>query len=87
MLQTSGLLALFLLAIVLLIVGTKRAGAHLHIDALTTLIRAPLSFFTTTDTGVVTNLFSQDLNLVDTELPDAILNLLYCVSDPEHEGQ
>jgi hypothetical protein len=29
---------------------------------------------------VVTNLFSQDLNLIDTELPDATLNTLFCVS-------
>ncbi|KAG9597513.1 putative ABC multidrug transporter, partial [Aureobasidium melanogenum] len=50
---------------------------NIHKDALQTLIRAPLSFFTGTDTGVVTNLFSQDLNLVDTELPSALLNFLF----------
>lgn len=43
-------------------------------------MKAPLSFLTNTDTGVVTNLFSQDLNLIDTELPDATLNTLFCVS-------
>jgi hypothetical protein len=42
-------------------------------------MRAPLAFFTSTDTGVVTNLFSQDLNLIDTELPNATLNTLYAV--------
>lgn len=52
----------------------------MHRDALETLVKAPLSFFTSTDTGVVTNLFSQDLNLVDTELPNALLNFLYAVS-------
>ncbi|KAF4958905.1 hypothetical protein FSARC_10903 [Fusarium sarcochroum] len=41
---------------------------------------SPLRFFTQTDTGVITNLFSQDLNLIDTELPDALLNTLFCVS-------
>jgi ABC-type multidrug transport system fused ATPase/permease subunit len=72
--------SLLLLAIALLVVAVKRVGANLHRDALATLIRAPLRFFTTTDTGVVTNLFSQDLNLVDTELPDSLLNFLFCVS-------
>ncbi|TGO61642.1 hypothetical protein BOTNAR_0126g00140 [Botryotinia narcissicola] len=79
LLQISGLFSLLLLGITLFIVSVKRAGAKLHHDALRTLIRAPLRFFTKTDTGVVTNLFSQDLNLIDTELPDATLNTLFCV--------
>ncbi|KAH6867400.1 putative ABC multidrug transporter [Thelonectria olida] len=81
MLQISGLISLLLLGIVLFIVAVRRAGANLHHDALRTLIRAPLQFFTTTDTGIVTNLFSQDLNLIDTELPDALLNTLFCVAE------
>lgn len=80
LLQVCALLSLLLLGIALLIVSVTRAGAHLHRDALETLTRAPLRFFTTTDNGVVTNLFSQDLNLVDTELPTAVLNTLFCVS-------
>ncbi|CAG8962085.1 hypothetical protein HYFRA_00005128 [Hymenoscyphus fraxineus] len=79
LLQICGLLALLLLGITLFVVSVKRAGAKLHKEALTTLIRAPLSFYTNTDTGVITNLFSQDLNLIDTELPDATLNTLFCV--------
>jgi ABC-type multidrug transport system fused ATPase/permease subunit len=79
-LQICALIALVLLGVTLFIVAVKRAGANLHQDALRTLIRAPLSFFTNTDTGVVTNLFSQDLNLIDTELPDAVLNTQFCVS-------
>ena len=47
---------------------------------LKTLIHAPLSFFVATDTGVVTNLFSQDLNMVDTELPNSFLNTIHSVS-------
>lgn len=74
------MISLLLLGITLFIVTVKRAGAKLHLDALQTLIRAPLRFFTKTDTGVVTNLFSQDLNLIDTELPEATLNTLFCVS-------
>ncbi|ETS77081.1 hypothetical protein PFICI_10955 [Pestalotiopsis fici W106-1] len=80
LLQISGMISLLLLGVALFIVSVKRAGANLHQDALKTLMRAPLRFFTKTDTGVVTNLFSQDLNLIDTELPDAVLNTLFCVS-------
>lgn len=80
MFQLCGLLSLLLLGIAIMIVSVKRAGANLHQDALRTLIRAPLSFFTGTDTGVVTNLFSQDLNLIDTELPNGLLNTLFSVS-------
>jgi len=35
---------------------------------------APMSFFSTTDTGVTVNRFSQDLQLIDMELPIAALN-------------
>ncbi|KAL4906327.1 hypothetical protein BDW74DRAFT_177341 [Aspergillus multicolor] len=77
--QISGMIALLSLAISLWIVSVKKAGAHLHQQVLRTLLRAPLLFFTNTDTGVVTNMFSQDLNLIDTELPDATLDTLICV--------
>ncbi|KAM0563315.1 hypothetical protein ACHAPJ_001033 [Fusarium lateritium] len=80
LLQVSALISLLLLGISLFIVSIKRAGVNLHHDTLTTLVQAPLRFFTQTDTGVITNLFSQDLNLIDTELPDALLNTLFCVS-------
>ena len=32
-----------------------------------------MSFFTSTDTGTTTNRFSQDLELVDMELPTALI--------------
>jgi ABC-type multidrug transport system fused ATPase/permease subunit len=80
LLQISGLVSLFLLGIAIYLVSVKRAGANLHRDALRTLVRAHLRFFTATDTGVIINLFSQDLNLIDTELPNALLNTLFNVS-------
>jgi ABC-type multidrug transport system fused ATPase/permease subunit len=79
--QVSAVISLLLLGIALFIASVKRAGTRLHHDALRrTLMRAPLAFFAKMDTGVVTNLFSQDLNLIDTELPDATLNTLIAVS-------
>jgi ABC-type multidrug transport system fused ATPase/permease subunit len=77
------MLSLLALAITLWVVGIKKAGANIHIGLLQTLIHAPLRFFTKTDTGTVTNLFSQDLNLIDTELPEATLNTFFCVSSSE----
>ncbi|KAJ5973001.1 ABC transporter integral membrane type 1 [Penicillium vulpinum] len=79
LLQVCALISLLLLGISLLVVSVRRAGASLHQDALQTLLQAPLYFFTNTDTGVVTNLFSQDLNLIDTELPSATLNTIFSV--------
>ncbi|KAJ5096778.1 hypothetical protein N7456_007499, partial [Penicillium angulare] len=52
----------------------RTSGSRLHDAALRTLISAPLRFFSKTDTGVVTNLFSQDMTLLDGELPQAFIN-------------
>ena len=51
-----------------------KSGEGLHRDLLSTVLRAPMSFFTTTDVGVTINRFSQDLQLVDMDLPLAALN-------------
>jgi ABC-type multidrug transport system fused ATPase/permease subunit len=52
----------------------KLSGSRLHEAAIRTVIAAPLRFFATTDIGVVTNLFSQDMNVLDNELPLALAN-------------
>ncbi|KAK8053968.1 ABC multidrug transporter [Apiospora saccharicola] len=75
-LQVSRLITLFIYGYLCLITAVNRSGAKLHLDTLTTLMHAPLRFFTTTDNGQTTNLFSQDLNLIDMELPNALLNAL-----------
>lgn len=72
-------MSLLFLGIAIFIVAIKRTGSSIHSDALKTVIHAPLSFFTSTDTGAVTNLFSQDLNLIDTELPNSFLNTISAV--------
>lgn len=41
----------------------------LHWTILKTAMKAPMSFFATTDTGITTNRFSQDMQLVDLTLP------------------
>ncbi|KAI1880861.1 hypothetical protein JX265_001101 [Neoarthrinium moseri] len=79
LLNASAMFSLLGLGIGIFVLAIKRAGANLHNDALNTLVRAPLRFFTTTDQGQIVNLFSQDMNLVDTELPNALLNSIYAV--------
>lgn len=72
-------MSLLLLGWAIIITSVTKAGSNLHWGALKTLVSAPLRFFTTTDTGVVTNLFSQDMNLIDNELPNGLLNTIYSV--------
>ncbi|KAG4443174.1 hypothetical protein IFR05_001316 [Cadophora sp. M221] len=72
--QASTLGCLFAICIVVLLVTIQVSGTKIHEEALATVINAPLKFFTTTDTGVVTNLFSQDMTLIDWDLPLALLN-------------
>jgi ABC-type multidrug transport system fused ATPase/permease subunit len=45
-----------------------RSARGLHLNLLQTVLKAPLSFFTRTDVGTITNRFSQDMSLVDAEL-------------------
>jgi ATP-binding cassette subfamily C (CFTR/MRP) protein 1 len=46
-----------------------RSATNLHGRLLTAVENAPLSFFTSTDTGQIVNRFSQDLSVIDMELP------------------
>jgi ABC-type multidrug transport system fused ATPase/permease subunit len=73
-LRVGEVIMLFLFLLITLKILILRSGATLHKSALAAVIGAPLRFFTTTDLGVVTNLFSQDMTLIDGELPIALLN-------------
>lgn len=50
------------------------SGEKFHFALLSTVLSAPMSFFVNTDSGVTLNRFSQDLQLIDMELPIAALN-------------
>jgi len=58
----------------LIINMVPKSGENFHWALLKTVLSAPMSFFSTTDTGVTVNRFSQDLMLIDMELPVAALN-------------
>ncbi|KAK2605549.1 hypothetical protein N8I77_008378 [Diaporthe amygdali] len=72
--QCLALLTLIVEVAIGMLIIVRNSGTNLHEKALKTLISAPLRFFATTDTGVVTNLFSQDMTLIDGELPHALTN-------------
>lgn len=68
-------------AVTTLIFMIRGSGTTLHHRAITTVVTAPLQFFTKTDSGIVTNLFSQDMTLLDGELPSALTNVALDISD------
>ncbi|KAL4976783.1 P-loop containing nucleoside triphosphate hydrolase protein [Aspergillus desertorum] len=51
-----------------------RSGEVFHRKLLSTVLSAPMLFFSTTDSGSILNRFSQDLQLIDMELPVAVIN-------------
>lgn len=77
--QLSTLLSLFFMCLLCFTSMIMLSGSRLHKETLQTVINAPLKFFTTTDTGVVTNLFAQDMTLIDGELPLAIVNVVLII--------
>lgn len=76
--------SLLLLAWQIFLDMVPRSSRYLHLSLLDAVLNAPLSFFTKTDIGTITNRFSQDMGLVDADLPysyaDCILSLVTCVA-------
>jgi ABC-type multidrug transport system fused ATPase/permease subunit len=59
---------------------TIDVGRELHRRALWTVMHAPLRLFTNTDTGTITNLFSQDTTIIDSQLSMYLLNFAFNVA-------
>ncbi|KUI69238.1 Multidrug resistance-associated protein 1 [Cytospora mali] len=59
------------------IVMIPRSGKNLHQSILDAAMRAPLSFFAETETGLLVNRFSQDLRHADMTLPASIINCAF----------
>lgn len=51
------------------IVVIPHSAGYMHQILLTAVMRAPLSFFSSTDSGITLNRFSQDMTLIDQDLP------------------
>ncbi|KAG5981612.1 hypothetical protein E4U55_002748 [Claviceps digitariae] len=64
-------LLMFMFSVILSILGTKSSKVMLR-DAVQRVLRAPMSFFDTTPLGRITNRFSQDVDVTDNNLSDAI---------------
>ncbi|CAG8920353.1 unnamed protein product [Penicillium salamii] len=61
-----------------LVVMVALSSEALHARLLRSVINAPVAFFSRTDVGVTTNRFSQDISVIDTELPFALVD--FCVN-------
>ncbi|GAM38880.1 vacuolar glutathione S-conjugate transporter [Talaromyces pinophilus] len=71
-----GILAIILMSAsvwVLIVEMVPRSSIKLHKMLLDTVLSAPFSFFISTDTGVTLNRFSQDMSLIDMQLPFGFL--------------
>lgn len=55
---------------------TPKSGAALHKILLKTVMHAPQAFFDKTDSGVILNRFSQDMTLIDGQLPSSAVILV-----------
>ncbi|KAK6438978.1 hypothetical protein LTR95_004823 [Oleoguttula sp. CCFEE 5521] len=52
----------------------SNSATGMHQDLLDTVTRAPLSFFVKTNTGTIQNRFSEDMQLLDMQLPSDLVN-------------
>ncbi|KAI5206406.1 ABC multidrug transporter-like protein [Aureobasidium subglaciale] len=69
-LGVSQAVLMFVFSSILTICGTRASATLLH-NAVTRVLRAPMSFFDTTPLGRITNRFSKDVDTMDNALTDA----------------
>lgn len=72
-------LLMFMFMVTLTIVGTSASRTMLR-DAITRVLRAPMSFFDTTPLGRITNRFSRDVDVMDNSLADAMRMYFFSVA-------
>ncbi len=68
-LQVAGVLSFGIMVWFGIVVMAGRAGVRLHQVLLDTVMRAPISLFTSSDIGSIITRFSQDIGLLDRSLP------------------
>lgn len=59
--------------------GTVRASKRMHHQLLDGVMHSPMIFFDTTPMGRILNLFSKDINVIDTIMPNTFRSWLSCV--------
>ena len=84
----QGLTIIFLFAVAMqsLTNVAAQSGRSLHAILLHTVLAAPLAFLTATDSGQIINRFSQDIQLIDSELPMALMNFVLCIASGTGQG-
>ncbi|KAL2812693.1 P-loop containing nucleoside triphosphate hydrolase protein [Aspergillus granulosus] len=60
----------------IVVTSVPKSGERFHQALLETVLSAPMRFLSTTDSGSILNRFSQDLQLIDMELPIAAINVV-----------
>ncbi|PYI12596.1 hypothetical protein BO78DRAFT_392440 [Aspergillus sclerotiicarbonarius CBS 121057] len=74
MLGVIGMICLMIGCWQMVITMVPKSGEVFHRKLLATVLSAPMLFFSQTDSGAILNRFSQDLQLIDMELPIAAIN-------------
>lgn len=72
-------LMMFVFSLLLSILGTRASRVMLK-QALTRVLRAPMSFFDTTPLGRITNRFAKDVDIMDNNLTDALRMYLFTMA-------
>ncbi|XP_054167707.1 ATP-binding cassette sub-family C member 2-like [Oppia nitens] len=65
-------IVLFLVAVISLVAGVRRAAQQLHGQILDCVMHAPMTWFDTTPLGRILNRFSRDLDVLDGQISDNI---------------
>ncbi|KAI1820838.1 ABC transporter [Xylaria intraflava] len=79
-LATGVVLCVFPAGLILLRNVVRLSGSEFHQSTVNTITRSSLHFLGTTDVGKVLNLFSQDMNIMDTQLPRMMNNMCFSLS-------
>ncbi|PHH81899.1 hypothetical protein CDD82_7590 [Ophiocordyceps australis] len=69
----------FLFSLLLSVLGTRASRVMLR-NAVTRVLRAPMSFFDTTPLGRITNRFSRDVDVMDNNLTDAMRMYMFTLA-------
>ncbi|KAF9873848.1 ABC multidrug transporter [Colletotrichum karsti] len=80
LLGAGGIICVFPAGLIMLRTAVRLAGTDLHRTTINTIMHSSLRFLGSTDVGKVLNLFSQDMNIMDTQLPRMINNFCFCLA-------
>ncbi|KAI1348175.1 ABC transporter [Xylaria sp. FL0043] len=74
-------LCVFPAGLIMLRNAVRLSGTELHHATVDTVSRSSLRFLANTDVGKILNLFSQDMNIIDTQLPRMMNNMCFALSN------